>query len=483
MGDRPLAEHPLNEATLLRHSRRVSVPTYDRWSLQPSVVHVSVGAFHRSHQAVYFDEIAERGLSREWGLVGVGLHRRQMGDALAAQDGLYTVVSRAEQGTSARIVGVMGRYLYAPDNAAAVLAVLADPRTRLVTMTVTGDGYAADALEDPQAPRSAIGFLVEALHRRHRAGIAPFTVLSCDNMPDNGGVARLAVLSEAQRRDPRLAEWIEARGAFPSSMVDRITPRTTLADRDLVARSFGVLDRWPVMTEPFSQWIIEDSFCHGRPPLDLVGAQFVPDVRPYSLMKTRMLNAAHCAIGFVGSLAGYRRIDDAVADPALAGFLDAMMGAEIAPLLRPVPGIDLDDYRRTLMERFANRGIADQLARLARNGSTKVPCHLVSTIREARAAGRPHARLTLAVAAWMLYLRGFDQQGRALSIEDPMAGRLCALAPEPRALLQERSLFGDLADDESFALEVEACLDAIGREGVREAARASDAPPVQPLAA
>ena len=480
MGIWPVAAHPLNEATLSRHARRVAVPSYDRWSLTPSVMHIGVGAFHRSHQAVYFDDLAQRGVV-DWGLVGVGLHRRAMGDALSEQDGLYTVVSRGAGATSARVVGVMGRYLFAPDNPAAVVAALAHPRTRLVTLTVTAAGYGDLGEPDHDgSPRTAIGFLVEALDRRRQNGLAPFTVLSCDNLPRNGAVTRNAVCSAARLRDAGLAEWIEAYGAFPSSMVDRITPQTTAADQEQLKREFGLQDRWPVMTEPFSQWIIEDDFCAGRPPLDAVGAQFVRDVAPYSLMKTRMLNASHCAIGYLGTLVGYERIDEAVADPVLADHLGVMMRDEIAPLLPPVAGIDLDDYRRTLMERFANRDVADQLLRLCRNGSAKVPAHILSSIREARAQGRPHRHLTLAVAGWLRYLRGVGEDGRELPIDDPMGERLRRLAraggDDPRRLLAERWVFGALGDDEAFADELAHLLQAVNRFGVRAVVRDAVAP-------
>jgi fructuronate reductase/mannitol 2-dehydrogenase len=496
------AVRPLNEATLGWHAARVAVPTYDRWSLTPGVVHVSVGSFHRSHQAVYFDDIASRGLSSEWGLVGVGLHRPAMRDALTAQDGLYTVVSRDPAGDSARIVQVMGRYLFAPENGEAVVAVLADPRTRLVTLTLTGGGYKVDAgtgrfaASDPAvqadlrgagAPVTALGYLVAALDLRRRAAVAPFTVLSCDNLAGNGAIARRALVSFARLRDPALGDWIEENVAFPSSMVDRITPQTTVADRAYVAREFGVADRWPVMTEPFSQWIIEDDFCNGRPPLDEVGAQFVPDVAPYSMMKTRLLNASHCAIGYLGTLAGYRRIDEAVADPGLRGFLDAMMGDEVTPLLDPVPGIDLADYRRTLLARFGNGAVGDQLARLCRNGSSKVPAHLLSSVGSARRRGLPCERLVLAVAAWCRFLRGTDLAGAPLALDDPMASRLLSLAlaggTDPRPLLSERRVFGALADDLGFVSSLEAALVAIERDGVAAAVRAVGEAPHEPVAA
>jgi mannitol-1-phosphate/altronate dehydrogenase len=482
------ASRPLTDRTLAHHHGRdrARVPTYDRGALTPSVVHMSVGSFHRSHQAVYFDELAERGISRDWALVGVGLHRRTMQDVLDAQDGLYTVVSRAADGDTARIVGVITGYLFAPDQARAVLDALADPRTRLVTLTITAGGYkielatGAFAAGDPEVvadlarphrPCSALGYLVEALDRRRRAGRPGFTILSCDNMPGNGAIARIAVLALARMRDERLARWIEEHVAFPSSMVDRITPKTTPQDRALVAQQFGIEDRWPVMTEPFSQWIVEDTFCNGRPPLDEVGVQFVGDVRPYALMKTRLLNASHSALGYLGSLAGHERTNEAIADPVFASYIARMMDEEIAPLLPPVSGIDLPAYQSTLLARFANPAVGDRLSRLCRNGSAKVPGHVLSSIREARLLDRPHALLTLAVAGWVRYLRGVDEQGRALTIDDPAAARLQARAPgnggDPRPLLADESTFGSLGADPDFADAVELDLRSLDRQGAR----------------
>jgi mannitol-1-phosphate/altronate dehydrogenase len=456
---------PLRTRTLAHHSRRVSVPTYDRAALSPSVVHISVGSFHRSHQAMYFDEIAERRISSDWGIVGVGLHRPEMCDVLAAQDGLYTVVARSAAADQARVVGAIRRYLFAPEDDDNVVRSLADRRTRLVTLTLTGDGYRAGG--------AAIRYLVAALDRRRRAGLRGFTILSCDNMPGNGRVARSAVLLQARALDADLATWIEDSVAFPSSMVDRITPKTTPEDREWVERRFGVADGWPVVTEPFSQWIVEDEFCDARPPLDAVGVQFVGDVRPYSLMKTRLLNAGHCALGYLGYLSGHRRTDEAMSDPVLAGYLVRMLD-EVTPLLPPVPGIDLSAYKHTLLERFANPKIGDRLGRLCRNGSTKMPTHVISSIREARERGLPHDLLTLAVAGWFRYLRGFDEDGASIALDDPLAERLRPLAiaggTDPRPLLREAELFGDLADDGGFVDDLERALIAIEQRGAHAAA-------------
>jgi mannitol 2-dehydrogenase len=478
----------LSHNTLPQLAAHVAVPAYDRSALVPSVVHISVGAFHRSHQAVYFDELAQRGISAEWGLVGVGLHRPEMREALAAQDGLYTVVSRSAVRDEARVIGVIGRYLYAPEDGPAVIAALADPRTRVVTLTITGYAYHVDPrtgafderdpgvaaeLADPSGPSSALGFLVEGLARRRGAGLPGFTVLSCDNVPDNGAMTRTAVVSYARLRDERLAAWIEEHVTFPSSMVDRITPRTTPADRAWVEQAFGVSDRWPVITEPFSQWVVEDDFCNGRPPLERVGVRFVSDVRPYSLMKTRLLNATHCALGYLGSLAGLERMDEAMQDPVFAEYAGRLMREEIAPLLPPVDGIDLAAYRAALLLRFANPKIGDSLERLRRAGSAKVPRHVVSSLAEARAAGHPHALLTLAVAGWIRALRGTDDGGLPLAIDDPSGERLHDLAvrggTDPRPLLAQRELFGGLADDAELAAECEAVLTTMERIGTRAA--------------
>jgi mannitol-1-phosphate/altronate dehydrogenase len=477
---------PLTQETLGQHDEQLIVPTYDRSALTPAVVHFSVGGFHRSHQLLYFDEVAERRISDGWGVVGVGLHSRHMKDALAPQDHLYTVVERSPEGERARVVGVMVDYHYAPDDPATVLAVLSDERTRMVSLTITGSGYRLCPqtgdfdpddvdirwdLAETDRPRTAFGYIVEALDRRRRAGLPPFTVVSCDNMHRNGDAARAAVVGFARLRDEVLARWIADRVAFPSSMVDRITPHTTPEQREAVAQRYGVDDNWPVITEPFSQWVIEDTFCNGRPPLDLVGVRFVPDVARYELMKTRLLNASHCALGYLGSLAGHTSLDRVMADPAFAEYVEMMMDVEVTPLLPPPDGIDLTEYKQTLLKRFANPAIADQLYRLCRRGSTKMPHHLLPSLREALAGGLPHALLTLAVAAWFRYLRGVDADGRPLVIDDPRGERLQRLAlaggNDPRLLLGERSIFGDLGENPLLVAELADALDRLERDGVR----------------
>ncbi|MGY1604339.1 mannitol dehydrogenase family protein [Geodermatophilus sp. SYSU D00815] len=494
------AVHPLNARTLVKHAGRVHIPTYERSGLTPSVVHISVGGFHRAHQLVYFDELAERSVTSGWGVVGVGLHTPTMRDALAPQDHLYTVVERDAGAESARIVGAMVDYVFAPDAPEKVLSLLADPRTRLVTMTITGTTYRVDprtgtydpdeeALADlthPHRPRSVFGHVVEGLDRRRRAGVPPFTVLSCDNLLANGAAARAAVIGFARRRDEVLARWIADHVAFPNSMVDRITPSTGPEEREDVARTFGVDDRWPVITEPFSQWVVEDTFCHGRPPLDRVGVRFVRDVHDHEVMKTRLLNAAHCALGYLGRLAGHGRTDEVMADDVFRAYVTRLMGDEIAPQLVEPEGVDLGEYQESLLHRFANPAIGDRLERLCRRGSTKMPDYLLPSAHQAVAEGRPFDLLALAVAGWFRYLLGRDDAGREIQVEDPQAERLTELArsggPDPRRLLARRDLFGGLGDCPAFVGAVAGHLRQFELDGVRAtvAARLASPDPQRP---
>jgi fructuronate reductase/mannitol 2-dehydrogenase len=473
----------LHARTVRALDERVAVPQYDRRSLTPAVVHLGVGGFHRAHQAVYLDDLARSG-ETGWGEIGVGLRSPAMRDALVPQDCLFTVVERSDRGDAARIVGSMIRYLYAPDDPAAVIDALADARTRVVTLTITGGGYPVGEdgtfdptdpqvradLEHPAQPETAFGYLTEALHRRRRAGLPAFTVLSCDNVPDNGAATRTAVLGFAAARDESLAAWIDTHASFPASMVDRITPATDDTARDLVTRQFGVRDRSPVITEPFTQWVIEDRFCAGRPPLERVGVQFVDDVTPYKLMKNRLLNASHSALGYLGYLVGgYATSSEAMANPVISDYLAALMRQEITASLPEVPGIDLAAYQRTLLERFSNPRISDQLSRLCGRGSTKMPAYLLPSLLAARAEGRPTTLLTLAVAGWCHYLRGYDRDGNPIEIKDARRDVLQPLAvargTDPRPLLGERDIFGHLGDDAEFVRTLESAIRDIEEYG------------------
>jgi mannitol-1-phosphate/altronate dehydrogenase len=297
-------------------------------------------------------------------------------------------------------------------------------------------------------------------------------VLSCDNVQGNGAVARKVITSFARLRDESLAVWIERNVAFPNCMVDRITPQTTDADRAMVEYTFGVRDNWPVMTEPFTQWIVEDTFCNGRPPLEEVGVQFVADVHPYEAMKLRLLNASHQALAYLGYLCGYRLVHEVMADPLFPPYLARLMGEEVTPLLAPVPGIDLTEYRATLIERFANPKIRDQVLRLCYDASNRMPKFLLPSIHEALASGRPYRLLTLAVAGWFRFLTGTDEQGAPIPLEDMLAGTLQPLAlqgrDDPRPVLGLHQLFGDLDQHPAFVAELGAALRMLYAEGAHE---------------
>jgi len=485
---RPTGTRKLTESSLQSLAPGIDVPTYRRDGLTRAIVHLGVGGFHRAHQAVYLDDIAQRGISDEWGECGVGLlpGDKRMADALIPQHCLYTMVERGADEDDARVVGSMTRYLFAPDDPARVLAALSDAGTRIVSLTITEGGYNVNGttgefdatnpavredLAHPTTPATVFGYICEALDRRRTAGLTPFTVLSCDNLQNNGATAKKALLSFASLRDDALSAWMEANVAFPNGMVDRITPQTTDADREMVARAFGIVDAWPVVTEPFKQWVVEDTFCNGRPPLQEVGVQLVADVHPYEMMKIRLLNASHQAMGYLGYLAGYRYVHDVMGDPDFRDFITRMMDEEVTPLLPPVPGIDLTDYKRTLIERFSNPKIGDQVRRICLDGSDRMPKFLLPSVSEALASGRHHRLLTLAVAGWFRYLRGVDEEGAPFEIQDPLAGALQALAAQggddPHPLLGMHSLFGGLAQNQGFVTALGEALRLLYARGAR----------------
>jgi mannitol 2-dehydrogenase len=459
------AASAVNSDLLHSECPQVTLPQYDRDRLIPSVVHLGVGGFHRAHQAVYFDELAARGHTG-WGVIGVGVSRPEMRDILDAQDNLYVVVQRGAEASTARLVGSMVDYLLLADDPAAVEERLADPRTRLVTITVTGNGYAVDDSTDEHS--SVFGPLAAALDTRRLAGLPPFTVLSCDNLPDAAAAARTATVAMARRRSAELAEWIEGNVCFPASMVDRITPQTSPDQRDEIAEEFAVDDRWPIVTEAFAQWVIEDCFTDGRPPLDTVGAQFVPDVAPYKLIKSRLLNGSHSALGYLGYLAGHRTSAEAMADPQIARFIEHLMRDEVAPgLPADIPGMELDSYQTVLLDRFCSPTIADGLDRLCRRGSTKMADYLLPSLHEAAADGRPYRLLALAVAAWRRYLSGTDLTGAPIDVQDPRLDELQPLAQDSAAaLLATSDLFGELGTDDAFVAEVTRLGEVLDRDGV-----------------
>ena len=492
---------PLTTSSLPALSGSLPVPTYDRSGLQTGIVHLGVGAFHRSHQAMYVDRLLEQGLAHDWAICGVGVlpSDRRMAQVMAAQDCLYTlVVKHADGALEPRVVGSIVEYLFAPDDPEAVVEKMAAESTRIVSLTVTEGGYniAAitgefdathpDVVQDLRpgaALGTSFGLVTEALVRRRERGLAPFTVVSCDNIQHNGDVARRSFAAFATLRDPELGAWVEREVLFPNSMVDRITPATTDDDRAEVASQFGIDDGWPVVCEPFTQWVLEDRFSLGRPPLEDAGVQVVDDVDPYERMKLRLLNASHQALAYLGHLAGYRLVHDAAQDPLFQAFLLGYMEEEATPTLLPVPGIDLDAYRRELIARFSNPAVRDTLARLAFDGSERLPKWLLPVVRDNLSTGGEVRRSAAVVAGWARYSEGEDEQGERIEIADRRRDPLMAAArrqgEDPLAFIADRDLFGDLVDDERFTSPYLAALASLHQHGARatlEAVVANSAP-------
>jgi mannitol 2-dehydrogenase len=480
---------PLDGESLTSLSAGVATPTYDRSRVRAGIVHLGVGGFHRSHQAMYVDRLLEQGAAQDWGICGVGVlpSDRRMAEVMAAQDCLYTLVVKHADGTyDARVVGSIVEYLLAPDDPEAVVEKMAAEQTRIVSMTVTEGGYNISAVTgafDPADPdvvhdlrpgaalRTAFGLVTEALVRRRDRGLAPFTVVSCDNIEHNGDVARRSFAAFAALRDRDLGAWVEREVSFPNSMVDRITPATTDEDRAEVARRFGVEDRWPVVCEPFTQWVLEDRFSLGRPPLEDAGVQLVDDVEPYELMKLRLLNASHQALAYLGYLAGHRLVHDAAQDPLFRRFLLGYMEEEATPTLAPVPGIDVGDYRQDLIARFSNPAVRDTLARLAFDGSERLPKWLLPVVRHNLASGGEVRRSAAVVAGWARYCEGVDEEGHPIEVVDRRRDALMANAgrqrEDPLAFIADRDLFGDLVDDERFTSPYLATLASLHEHGAR----------------
>lgn len=445
-------------------------PAYDRTKLKQGILHFGVGNFHRAHQAVYLDELFNLGDGHDWAIVGSGVMAsdKRMIDALAGQDFLTTVVEQEAAHSQARITGPMTGAVE-PGNAAAIIARLVDPAIRIVSLTITEGGYyinaatgkfdpahpdiAADG-RNPESPKTVFGLIAAGLKARKAVGGAPFTVMSCDNIPHNGAVTRNAVAGVARLSDPDLADWIEKSVAFPNGMVDRITPATGDRERRICRDEYGIDDAWPVFCEGFKQWVLEDKFPAGRPALEKVGVQFVPDVTPYEMMKIRILNGGHAIIAYPGGLMDIEFVHEAMQHPLIRAFLDKVEREEIIPVVPPVPDTDLHAYFRKTAERFANPKIGDTVRRLCLDGSNRQPKFIIPSIADNLARGRSIDGLALESALWCRYCAGVSDSGTEIAPNDPSWDRMTAQAKRaranPAAWLEMADIYGSVAASDAF---------------------------------
>jgi fructuronate reductase len=485
----------LNDTALAALPAAVVRPAYDRKALKTGIVHLGIGAFMRAHMAAATEAAIAAGDLR-WGIIGVSLRQPDTRDALAPQDGLYTLAIRDADAQGLprqqlQVIGAVQSLLVAPEKPHTVLAQIAAPDTRIVSLTVTEKGYCHDPatgalrldhpdivhdLAHPLAPRSAIGMLVYGLQLRRAQGRGPVTLMSLDNLPANGHVLRAAVLRFAEEIDSTLRTWIEGQCRFPCSMVDRIVPKTTDSDRATVSAALGCNDAWPVLGEPFFDWAIEDEFAAERPDWTLGGARFVPDAEPFERLKLRMVNGTHSSIAYLGAMAGWQTVDKAIGQPALREHIEALMRDEIEPTLPSLPGLDLAAYRNNLLARYANPALAHRTQQIAMDGSQKLPQRLLGTVRDRLIKQLPVPRMALGLAAWMHYLRGVDEMGQSYRIDDPHATVLTALhqasigqgvSPQSvQTMLAYAPVFGDLAGHAALTAALVPLLQSLQAHGV-----------------
>lgn len=481
----------LSLATLDALDPAIARPNYARGDLTGGIVHFGVGNFHRAHQAVYLDALFSKGLGRDFAIIGAGVMEgdKRARDVLAAQDFLTTLVAQEADSSKAQITGAMIDYLE-PANAGAIIAQLTDPAIKIASLTITEGGYFLDASDKfdpkhpaiaadaaaPDAPKTVFGMIVAGLRARRDAGMVPFTVMSCDNIPHNGHVTKNAVVGLARLMDADLADWIAANVAFPNGMVDRITPATGDRERGIARDEFGVEDGWPVFCEGYIQWVLEDNFTAGRPPLEEVGVQFVSDVSPYELMKIRILNGGHAVIAYPGGLMGIEFVHDAMQNPLIRGFLDKVEREEIIPGVPPVPNTDLNAYYDLIATRFSNPKIADTERRLCHDGSNRQPKFIIPSLADALKRNGKITGLALESALWCRYCAGTDDAGNVIANNDPNWDKLVPVAlaakDRPQAWLEQEAIYGAIGRDPRLIAAFDVALTSIYTLGVEGALKA-----------
>lgn len=475
-------------AATLNSITTASTPAYDRSTLTAGILHFGVGNFHRAHQAVYLDDLFATGADHDWALVGAGVRDADeaMRQKLMAQDWLTTVVEQEADSSAARITGGMIDYLK-PGDSAATIARLADPAIRIVSLTITEGGYYIDPASqkfDPthpdiaydaahiDAPKTVFGLILAGLIRRRDAGVRPFTVMSCDNIPGNGHVTENAIIGLAGLVDAALPAWIKANVAFPNGMVDRITPATSDRERKLLEDNFGIEDNWPVFCENFKQWVLEDNFPAGRPALEKVGVQFVDDVAPYEHMKIRILNGGHATIAYPAGLMDIHFVHEGMENELVSAFLTKVENDEIIPVVPPVPDTNLNDYYALCQSRFANPKIGDTIRRLALDGSNRQPKFIIPSALDRVTAGQSVAGLALVSALWCRYCYGTTESGKVIEPNDPSWDRLTAQAKlakdDPKAWLAMTDIYGELARNQTFIAAFTHALNTLWEIGTEE---------------
>lgn len=488
---------PDDSGTVLADWRRraapqVRLPGYDRAAVTAGIAHIGVGNFFRVHAATYLDDCLHLPGQTDWGIIGIGVldspRSRRKADAFTAQDGLYTIAEYAPDGTATtRVIGAVVDYLYAPDDPGAVIDTLARENIAIVSLTVTEGGYFRDETTGgfhathpvieadlrSAYPRTVFGLITEALRRRRLAGVAPFTVLSCDNLRGNGDTARQAVVGYADLVDPGLARWIDTEVAFPNSMVDRIAPTVTPAIRDRVNAATGLPDALPAIAETFSQWVVQDRFSAGRPRLGDVGVELRDDVAQFEAIKGRILNASHMMLAYPAVLAGHRLVHDAMADPRLSDLLRQFLRLDVLPHLEGPAGVDLDEYVDNILQRFNNPAVGDQLLRIAGDGASKIPTFHARTLELLLGSGADPVREALLLAAYRHFLGGVDDQGQRFDVTEPAlsrADRALLRAADPLAALRATPFVSlRLWQHPAFAEPYLALVDTIEHAGIRAA--------------
>ncbi len=478
----------LNQSALADIKKIVSVPTYDRGELKPAIVHIGLGHFVRAHLAMYLDRLAEQG--GDWGIWGAGISSLPSPtlDVMAAQDCLYTLTEKNSDGsTKSQVIGSVIGVDKAEVNGQPLISRIADASTKILSLTITEGGYGIDAvtgkfsgsadklitadMADPNSAQSWLGILIQAIRIRKNENRGALTLMSCDNIPHNGHVAKDAVIGFAKVVAPDLVSWIESNMSFPNSMVDRVTPGTKDEDRAFIQEKFGYTDGWPVACEPYVLWVLEDDFANGRPDFEKAGVMLVPDVLPYELMKLRLANGTHQALCYFGYLVGHTYVHEAIHDSDIQRLLLKYIDEEAVPTLAAVPGFDLNEWGRIVIDRFGNPQIKDTLARICAETSDRIPKFMLPVVRDQLKAGRSAAMCAAVLASWSRYAQGVDEKGNAIDVVDPKRESVMAAAQAdlktPGAFLDQREIFGEIAENKEFRADFISAINSINKDGAR----------------